>query len=420
MLLIFLILPLSAGAVNSNEVGASPSLQALVEEALENSPDLEAARARWQMFTHKVVPAQTLSDPRLSLAFINYPIDSLSPDETPMTGNELRIGQDFPFPGKLEARGEAARQQAQWYKGVYEDARLQLVEKVKDSWYRIYYQDRAIAITEENITLLDDFIRLTETRYEVGEGLQQDVLKAQVERSKLMDLLFTLQQERESALAEFNRLLARPTTTPLEVPQEIEPQEISADLARLQEKAAAHRPLFASYTSLIDQYQAQKNLAELDYYPDFNVFAGYRLRDDDLPDSGTDFISTGVTINLPIWREKQAEQVAEADSGIRMAQKQYADFRDRVFSRIHDAKARLEKNRTLVELFYTGILPQARQTFEASLSAYQVGDLDFLSLLDSLLSLYRYEIDYHRAVSDYQRSLAGLEAAVGVTLVGNE
>ena len=127
-----------------------------------------------------------------------------------------------------------------------------------------------------------------------------------------------------------------------------------------------------------------------------------------------------MTINLPIWREKQAEQVAEADSGIRMAQKQYADFRDRVFSRIHDAKARLEKNRTLVELFYTGILPQARQTFEASLSAYQVGDLDFLSLLDSLLSLYRYEIDYHRAVSDYQRSLAGLEAAVGVTLVGNE
>jgi outer membrane protein TolC len=414
--LIFLIVPLNTFAAAEGPPESSSTLQELVDEALGNNPDLKAARERWQMFTHKVVPAQTLSDPRLSFSFSNYPIDSLSPDETPMTGNELRIDQAFPFPGKLEAKGETARQKALWYKGVYEESRLQLVEKVKDAWYRIYYQDRAIAITEKNIALLEDFIRLTETRYEVGEGLQQDVLKAQVERSKLMDRLFTLQQQRESTLAEFNRLLARPTTTSLEVPADIEPQEVSADLTRLQEEAATHRPLFASYKSLIDQYRAQKNLAELDYYPDFNVFAGYRMRDDDLPDGGTDFFSAGVSINLPLWRNKRAEQVAEADSGIRMAHRQYDDFRDQVFARIHDTRARLEKNLTLVELFDTGILPQARQTFEASLSAYQVGDVDFLSLIDSLMTLYRYEIDYHRAVSDYQRSLAGLEATAGVSL----
>lgn len=395
---------------------AAPTLEGLVSEALANNPDLKAARERWQMFEHKVLPAQSLDDPRLALSFNSYPVDSFQSDETNMTGNDLRIEQSFPFPGKLGAKGKAAEQQALWYKGVYEDARLQLAMQVKDTWYNLYYQDRAIAITEENIALLDDFIQLTATRYEVGEGLQQDVLKAQIEGSKLTERLFTLRQQRVSLLAEFNRLLARQATSPLELPEKIEMQKVTTDVARLQDEASTHRPLFASYSSLIDQYQAQKNLAELDYYPDFNVFVSYRFRDDNLPDGGTDYLSAGVSINLPIWREKRGAQVAEATSGIHMARRQYDNFRDQVFANIHDAYARLEKNHILVDLFESGILPQAQQTFEASLTAYQVGDVDFLSLLDSLLTLYRYEIDYYRTVSDYQRSIAGLEAISGVPL----
>jgi len=416
ILIIFLLVPLSTFAAAESSSEVSSRLDGFVDEALSNNPDLKAARERWQMFNQKILPSQSLDDPRLAFSFSNYPIDSFDTGERNMTGNDLRLEQSFPFPGKLDAKGEAAEQQALWYKGVYADAQLQLAMKVKDTWYRLYYQDRAIAISRENIELLNDFIQLTGKRYEVGEGLQQDVLKAQVERSKLMDRLFTLQQQRESLRADFNRLLARPTTTPLELPAEIETQEVSIDLALIQEKAIAHRPLFASYKSLIEQYQAQKNLAQLDYYPDFNVFAGYRFRDDDLPDDGTDFFSAGVSINLPIWRNKQAAQVAEAASGVHMARSQYDDFRAQVLAKIHDAKARLDKNRTLVDLFESGILPQARQTFEASLTAYQVGDVDFLTLLDSLLTLYRYEMDYHRAVSDYQRSIARLEAASGVSL----
>jgi outer membrane protein TolC len=415
-LLIFLLVPLGTFAADERSPESSSTLERLVGEALRNNPDLKAARERWQMYTQKVLPAQSLDDPRLAFSFSNYPIDSFESGERNMTGNDLRLEQSFPFPGKLDAKGEAAEQQALWYKGVYEDTRLQLAMKVKDTWYRIYYQDRAIAITRENIELLDDFIRLTGTRYEVGEGLQQDVLKAQVEGSKLMDRLFTLQQQRESLRAEFNRLLARPSTTPLMLPADIETQDVSVDMAHIQEKATVHRPLFASYKALIEQYEAQKNLAELDSYPDFNVFAAYRLRDNSLPDDGTDFFSAGVSINLPIWRNKQAAQVAEAASGVHMARSQYEDFRARVLAKIHAAKARLDKNRTLVDLFESGILPQARQTFEASLAAYQVGDVDFLTLLDSLLTLYRYEMDYHRAVSDYQRSIAALKAASGVSL----
>ncbi|MDY0213246.1 MAG: TolC family protein [Desulfuromonadaceae bacterium] len=412
----FLLVSLSAFAAAESFPLFAPPLEALVNEALANNPDLKAARERWQMYEHKVLPAQSLDDPRLSLSFSSYPVDSFQSDETNMTGNDLRIEQSFPFPGKLDAKGKAAQQQALWYKGVYEDARMQLAMQVKDTWYNLYYQDRAIAITLKNIALLDDFTHLTATRYEVGAGLQQDVLKAQIESSKLTERLLTLRQQRISLLVEFNRLLARQSTSPLKLPEKIEIQEVTTDVTRLQEEASTHRPLFASYSSLIDQYQAQKNLAELDYYPDFNVFVGYRVRDNNLPDGGTDYLSAGVSINLPIWREKRGAQVAEASSGIHMARRQYDNFRAQVFANIHDVHAQLEKNHTLVDLFESGILPQAQQTFEASLMAYQVGDVDFLSLLDSLLTLYRYEIDYYRSVSDYQRSIAGLEAISGVAL----
>jgi len=399
--------------------GTTPTgLDALVAEALANNPDLAAAETRWEMFEHKVLPAQTLDDPRLGFAFSNYPVDSFEANETPMTGKDIQLSQTFPFPGKLGAKGEVAEQQALWYKGVWEDGKLQLAQKVKDAWYRLYFQDKAIAITQKNLDILDDFIRLTETKYEVGTGLQQDVLKAQVERSKLMDRLFTLRQQRATVLADFNTLLNRPAAATPDTSAEPEMTSVVQDLEALQALSQQNRPLYTSYQSLIDRYEKQRKLARLDSYPDFNVWAGYRVREEVRGDPvpGTDFVSAGVSINLPIWRKKREESVAEADSGIRMARQQYEDFRNRVAFAIHDAYAQMEKNRDLLALFKTGIIPQAQQSFEASLSAYQVGEVDFLNLLDSLMTLYRYQIDYHRVLSDYQRNVAQLEAAVGVPL----
>ena len=398
----------------------SGQLSALVAEALAGNPDLKSAEARWEMAKHRIIPAGSLDDPRLSFALSNYPIDSFAGDETPMTGKEFQLSQMLPFPGKLGSKKEMAELQAQWYRRLYEDARLQLVREVKDAWYQVYFQQQAIAITHENVAILDDFIRLTETRYEVGTGLQQDVLKAQVERSKLLDRLFNLQQQHTSSLAEFNRLLSRTADTPLEIPHELEPTQVTGDLQGLLKESRTHRPVFAGYQSVIDRFQAQRKLARLDYYPDVNLWAGYRQREEvpGDPAEGTDFVSAGFSINIPLWQGKRRAAAAEADSGVRMALSQLQDLGTRIDFAISDQYAKLTKNRDLVELFRTGIIPQAEQSFEATLSAYQVGDVDFLNLLDSQLTLYRYQIDYHRALSDYERSVAGLEAAVGKDLGG--
>ncbi len=420
VLLLLIVSPESIQAVEEEPAGTGTiphaRLARLVDEALLNNPDLLSAEARWEMARQKIGPARSFEDPQLSFALSNYPIDSLSGDDTPMTGKEIQLSQLFPFPGKLTARAEIAEKQAMWQQGLYEDAKGQLVQRVKDAWFRLYFQQQAIDLTRQNIDLLRDFIRLTETRYAVGTGLQQDVLKAQVQRSKLQDKLFNLAQHKTSSLAELNRLLNRPAATPLEPPRKLKTTNIQASLVQLMELAHSKRPLFSAYQAGIERYKAQRKLAKLDYYPNFKVFAGYRQREEVAgdPAEGSDFVSAGFSINIPLWQGKRRAVVAEADAGIRMAERQQQEFTNQVTFVISDQYAQMEKNRDLVELFRTGIIPQAEQSFDASLAAYRVGDVDFLNLLDSLMTLYRYRVDYHRALADHERSVARLEAAVGV------
>jgi outer membrane protein TolC len=389
-------------------------LEQLLAEADQKNPELLAARERAEMASYRIDQVNSLDDPMLGVGLVNLPIDDLSTASTPMTGATLTLTQKFPFPGKLAAKGEMAKQQTIWYRQAYEDARLKLRQQVKDAWYRLLYQRKAIELTNKNVALLDDFIRLTETRYQVGKGLQQHVLKAQVERSKLYDKLLNLQQKEESTLAELNNLVGRPTAQSLGEQSVPVLGHDAYTLERLQQQAADRRPLFAAYRSLIDRFEEQRKLARLNYKPDFKVWAGYRWRDNDLPDGGTDFISAGVSLNLPFENPRRAAAVAEADSGLRMAHQRYQDFRSQVDLAIHRSLARMEEAMAQTELYQTGIIPQADQTFKATLAAYQVDKVDFLDLLDSLLTLYRYEIDYFRALTDHERGLSMLVFAAGL------
>ena len=122
-------------------------LDQLVDEALTNNPALAASRARWQQATYNGPQVGSLKDPVISFAFSNYPNDNLSAHETPMTGNELKLAQAFPFPGKLSTKKEIAHQQVLWAQAKYADLTLQVREQVRHSWFTLNFQRQAIALT---------------------------------------------------------------------------------------------------------------------------------------------------------------------------------------------------------------------------------------------------------------------------------
>lgn len=402
-------------AITIQSAGAEPfQLQQLLEEADKNNPSLSAAHGQIAVAESKIDQVTSLNDPVLSIALSNYPVDELKADLSPMTGNEIRLAQMFPFPGKLDAKGKIAAEKSRWFAAAYQDARLIVRRQVKDAWYRLLFQRRAIELTNRNLKILDDFIKLTEIRYEVGKGLQQNVLKAHLQRSKQLDMLLSFQQKEAATLAELNSLVGRSTDQPLEVDTPLTAAEETYALDGLRQLAEQNRPMFASFTALIEQFKAQRSLAKLDYKPDVTLWAGYRFRDDGLPDGGTDFVSAGLSFNLPVRNARRSAAVAEADSSLRLAYLKRNDFHNQVNLTLHRSLSKYEQSSRLVDLYKNGIIPQANQTFQATLSAYQVDKVDFLTLLDSVMSLYRYEIENARALSDQQRSRAELESAAGL------
>jgi outer membrane protein TolC len=148
------------------------------------------------------------------------------------------------------------------------------------------------------------------------------------------------------------------------------------------------------------------------------LFASWRFRDDNLPDGGTDFVSAGVSINLPIYRDRRSAAKAEAREALNMAEQQAAEFRNSVVEGVRKAYARMEETRQQSVLYRKGIIPQTSQAFQAALGSYQVGKLEFISLLDALMTTYQAEMDYYRINADYMRSLAWLEAESTLPLIG--
>lgn len=405
------------GLIFSGNTVSASNLDQLVREALTNNPDLAAMKARFEQDSYKAPQVGSLKDPVLSFTLSNYPNDDFSSDTFPMTGNEVKLSQLFPFPGKLENRAAMAAEQAKWFEAAYHDAHYQIARKVKDAWYRLYFKQQAIGVVERNIKLVDDIVRLTEVRYETGSGLQQDVLKAQVKRSQLMERLISLQQQKAVLEAELNRLLNRSSGT-FAVPDSLELPRTDTALDAFQLAALEKRPMVSAYQALIKRYRLQKKLAELDDYPDVTLWGSWRFRDEDLPDKGTDFVSAGVSFNLPVYRAKRRAAVAEADAALRMAEFQANGFRSSVAESIQKAFARMEETLQQTGLYSEGIIPQTSQSFQAALGSYQVGKVAFVSLLDALMTTYNAEMDYYRVSSEYMRALAWLESESTVPLTG--
>lgn len=388
-------------------------IENLLQAALENNPELKAAQYRWRLYENKVAQSGVLDDPFLSLSLNNYPVDSWASNEYPTSGKILKLTQNFPFPGKLAAQKEKSMQQALWYRGVYEDGKLQLAWKVKDAYYSLLFYDQALKITRKNIEVLDGFIRMTESNYETGRGLQQDILKAQVERSKLIDRTYTFNQQLQGALADLSTLTSQPLTLPGGDIPEIEIKTLLKTLDELKSSSEQNRPLFSSYRALIEQNKLQKKLARLEFKPDFKLGASYTFREPNLGDDGTDFTGIEFGVTIPIFVGKRHAAVAEAEMSINMVSQQLENFRNTVHFNIEDSFLRAKRSEEQVELYRNGLIPQASQAFEAALSGYQVGKIDFLALQDSLMTVYNYELEYYRVATDGQRSLARLDAETG-------
>lgn len=392
-------------------------LETLIDEALKNNPELKAFEEKINVFKERPLQAGSLDDPRIKLSLLSVPTDSFSFAQESMTQKQLAVMQKFPYPGKLKLRSSIASQELEAVKEEFLDQKNKIIMQVKTAYNDILFIDKSIEITTDNRDLLKEFVKIAETKYAVGTGIQQDVLKAQVELSIMIDRLIILDQKRKTVEARLNTLLNRPTQMPFLHTEKIKKRGFKLSFEGLQKVAEKNHPMLLGLKYMIKRYRLSYDLAERDYYPDPDVGISYGQRDDGPQGERAELISAFVTLNLPLWyRTKESRKVAEEKANIRRVEEQYNSMRNNVFFNIKNLMAKIEKYDREIDLFKTGLIPQSRSSLESAISGYTVNKVDFLTLVDNQITLFNYEIDYYGAITNYENKLAELEAAVGKRL----
>lgn len=412
-----LMIPLTAqaGLATTPEVITE---QAAVTKALSGNPRIAGMQSRAEAMHYIPSQAGSLPDPVLSLNALNLPTDSFSTTQENMTQLQVGLSQAIPFPGKLDLKEEAASFEANSADSAVRETKLQTVRDTRLAWWNLFYLDRAMATLHRNQGLLRQFVKIAETKYKTGQGLQADVLMAQVELSKLLDAEISLSATRRNQVARFNALLNRPAKTKTALPGNVD--EIlsnTPDAALLRNRAKAKRPLLHAQQSRIKAAHSRRALAEKDYYPDFTLGGAYGYRNGTNPVNGQnrpDFASIKLSMTIPLYAgSKQSNAVQQQRAETAKEKFYFDDLNRQVDAEIERALADYRAARNRASLFKTGIIPQASQSVASMLTAYQVNKVDLLNLINAQITLYNYETQYWKAVSSGKQAWARLEAAIG-------
>ncbi len=403
-------------------VEQTPAVLALdkaITLAEQSNPGLAQRQAQAEAMS--ALPSQlgSLPDPMISMGLINLPTDSLNTSQEAMTQWQLGISQEIPFPGKLALKQQAATERANASAFMTTEYKQRLTQYVTSYWWQLFYLEKTLNIIATNKTLLKQFIDIAETKYRVGHGLQQDVLLAQLELSKLLNREIELNSQREQVVIRLNTLLSRPTDTPIKLPAF---QNIDTTLPDIKpvtdilHLAKQNRPFLQQQKHLIAAAAEEKALAEKNVLPDFKVSAAYGLRQGNNLDGSdrSDMLSLQVGINVPLFADKKQKMaISQKNSELKQQQFAYQDSWNQVQADIANYMTQYEQARQQYSLLNTGILPQARQTIASMLSGYQVNKVDFLNLVRAQITLYDYETQLWLSVKTAKTALANLKASVG-------
>ncbi len=387
------------------------SLESALSEALEKSEELAALRDRIVAAEASVKPAKALPDPRISLALSNVPVGGLDLDRTPMTGVELGIEQMVPASSKRRHKGEARSTEAEALRARLDDMRAALIRQVKKAYYDIQQLDDSLAIALQNKALAEDLLATAEARYATGKGLQQDVFRAQVRLSRMVDAVVSLRERRAAAATRLNRFLYRPAAQA--VPKLPRLERTQVDLAAADAEVVQGHPRVREARLRVDQAAVGERLAAAGTRPDWVVGFKYRIREEVPmdPARGEDFWSASVGMTLPwVYRRDTVDQeVKAAEAGREAAQADLAALVNELSARIEELRVdvgRLDEQIALVE---TGLLPQAEGALASSRAAYATGRIEFIAVIDNQLSLYNLQLDWVRLIAERERHLAELE-----------
>ena len=399
-----------------NNPSTNETLKSFIELAIEVSPKIRMLEMKQLAASNRIEQNSNLPDPMLTLGLVNLPVNSFSFTQEPMTGKIVGLSQAFPFPGKLSEQADVNRKDVDIVEQEILDAKNEIRKNVIKSHTELLYFRKAIEIANTNKDLLNNIAEVVRTKYSVSTASQQNLLKVELEITNLTEKIEDLHSKENSQLAIINALLLRPSDSVINTNeiQAIKYQQFTVE--SLVDSAIKHRPFLEGIKEAKEKESHKNSLAGYEYYPNFNLAIQYSFRDK-IERTNTpldDFFSVMVGISLPLnYGGKVSSKIEETVAMQSLYDEQYQMSLQVLKISFGSSIAKLNSLQQRIKLISEGSLIQANENLKSTLTSYQVGQVDFLNVIDAQNSLLKIENDLYRLKTDYLNEIAELEFLTG-------
>ena len=388
-------------------------LQQLIDEALRNSPDLQASRSQVSAAEYRVPQVKTLPDPMLTFGYQNegFRRFTYGNPENPNSQGIVSVSQTFPFPGKLVLKGEAASRESESLGASNDALRLKIISRVKELYFELYATYKNIDLIYESAAHFKVMEDAAIARYSTGKGSQQEVLMAQTEKYMFLEREAKLRQKIESLNAILNVLVGRPAGAPIGRPFDRQPENLSYTLDELIQTANNQSPELKVKDKMIEAAEARVAFAKKDYYPDITLTGSYFPRGNNFEDMWS--LTAGVTIPI-FYRTKQKQAVNEAEASLNAARSDKEAARLMIDSTMRENYSMLKAADKLMSLYKEGLIPKGVQDVELALSGYKTGSVDALTVITRLHAVIDFESSYWGQFAEREKAIARIQALTGM------
>jgi len=397
----------------AEHAGKPTSLRALIQEAEQKNPQIAASFHAW--LASRNVPKQVSALPETQLSVQQFSVGSPRPFAGYSNSDFAYIGfgasQDIPYPGKRQLHAHVAEHEADSMEAQTDSVRRAVVGNLKMVYFRLAYIQQTLGVLQRSDALLTQVQEASEARYRVGQGNQQDVLKAQLQHTKILQEVAHHHQEEGLLEAQIKQVLGRPQDSADIVAETLTLRALPYTAAELLQRAREQNPDVHSKQASIRQQEAKVELAHKNFRPDFNVQYNY----EHTGSQTRDYYMATFGIRLPN-RGRQKAELAEAQENQERARQELDAESQRVLAEAQQQYVRATNAEERLKIYSDGLVPQSEATFQSALSAYQSNRQDFESLLSGFLDVLNLDLEYRSELVEHESALAELERLTGVDL----
>jgi cobalt-zinc-cadmium efflux system outer membrane protein len=379
-----------------------------------STPRISAASALANAAEARVGSASRPPDPELQLGFMNRALPSLASMD-PLGMTQIQLMQMIPTPGKLRLAAQVESANVAAARARATDVRWDVRARAAMAFYDLYATVRQTEIARQTKQLVLEIAKTSQTMYAVGDAKQPDVLRAQVEVARMTEEIVRMESKRAAMAGRLAATLDLPADSDVGDPVMPRLPDSLPPLSQLIDEAESGRPMIEAGKREVAAAVAGERLARKEIWPDVQLGLQYGWRQGEMGTERMGSLMIGASVPIHA-RRRQLAMREEASAMLLMATADVATMRAETRGRMTELYAEYTKARNLAALYRTTVIPQAEGAVTASFSAYRVGSVDFMTLLDNRMSVNEYRQQLVLLESEQGKAIAEMEMLLGRAL----